>query len=126
MDVPEISMRDDGLVSVCERDKKKQGMGRTRFWAGNKEREEETCWKEKWIIAVPVREWETECPSLSNFFPYSLLRFARIESCREKGMDELWRRRKWKYDDMKGQGQGQVGERNERKEKKTKQGNFSV
>jgi len=27
MDVPEISMRDDGLVSVCERDKKKQGMG---------------------------------------------------------------------------------------------------
>jgi len=27
---------------------------------------------------------------------------------------------------MKGQGQGQVGERNERKEKKTKQGNLSV
>ena len=124
MDVPEISMRDDGLVSVCERDKKKQGMGRTRFWAGNKEREEESCWKEKWIIAVPVSEWPSLSLSLSNFFLYSLLRFATFESCREKGMDELWGGRKWKYYDMKGQ--GQVGERNQRKEKKTKHGNLSV
>lgn len=60
--------------------------------------------------------------SLSNFFLYTLLRFARIESCREKGMDELWGGRKWKHYDMKGQ--GQVGERKERKGKKTKEGNF--